>query len=424
MLIVNRNQVWFHATFVIALAIPTIASAQGFRNPPQDARAAGMGNAFTARADNASAVYYNPAGIAFLESPISVTGNLSIINPRYKNTTQEFRTEKRDFYIPDGFIATNLFNKYLSFGYGAFSEYGLGNSYPKDSPAAPLAYFSSLQTVDNRFTWALRAPKPLDWAAIGGGFDLLYGQTRTKSVTDFGALATGLPTGELGRARFSADGHAFGWHLGALVKAKRMHSAGISFASQMDINERGNFRLAGIPSSIAPVPELSFPATTKFVLPAKITAGYNFKPVDWFQVECDLTWLKFNKFKNVAINVDDPTGFVPSQTINFDFTNSWIWALGAELGPFKGFSLRSGWSYIQTPVPGSAFNSMIPDSDRNVASVGLGYKYKNISLDVCYAAVVVNKRKVNNTVGFPFTSINGTWKGFINQILMGASYAL
>lgn len=421
--IARQNRTCFVAAIVSVFIAPAIASAQGFRNPPQDARAAGMGNAFTARADNASAVYYNPAGIAFLESPLAVTGNLGIVDPRYKNTTQEFRTEKQDFYVPDGFVATNLFNKYLSFGYGAFSEFGLGNSYPKDSPAAPLAYMSSLQTVDNRFTWALRPPKPLDWTAIAGGFDLLYGQTRTKSTLDFGAF-TGVPTGQIGRTRFTGDGHAFGWHLAALAKAKKMHSAGITFASQMDINEHGHFRLAGIPSSIAPVPELSYPATTKFVLPARITAGYNFKPVDWFQVECDLTWLKFNKFKNVAINIDDPTGFMPSQVINFDFNNSWVWALGTELGPFKGVSLRSGWCYIQTPVPGSTFNSMIPDSDRNVATVGLGYTYKKISFDVCYAAVVVNKRKVNNSVGYPFTSINGTWKGFINQILMGASYAL
>ncbi|MEJ2745033.1 MAG: outer membrane protein transport protein [bacterium] len=423
MFITKKNRVCLIAAIISSILVPAIASAQAFRNPPQDARAAGMGNAFTARADNASAVYYNPAGIAFLESPLAVTGNLSIIDPRYKNTTQGFRSEKQDFYVPDGFIATNLFNKYLSFGYGAFSEFGLGNRYPKDSPAAPLAYMSSLQTVDNRFTWALRPPKPLDWVAIAGGFDLLYGQTRTKSTVDFGAL-TGSPTGQIGRTRFTGDGHAFGWHLAGLIKAKKMHSAGITFASQMDIDERGHFRLAGIPSSVAPVPELSFPAKTKFVLPARITAGYNFKPVDWFQVGCDLTWLKFNKFKNVAIDIEDPTGFMPGQVINFDFNNSWIWALGTELGPFKGFSFRTGWCYIQTPVPGSAFNSMIPDSDRNVATVGLGYQYKNISLDLCYAAIIVNKRKVNNSVGYPFTSINGTWKGFINQILLGASYAL
>lgn len=423
MSIARKNRVCFVAAVIATILVPAIASAQGFRNPPQDARAAGMGNAFAARADNASAVYYNPAGIAFQESPLSVTGNLSIIDPRFKNTTQGFRTEKKDFFVPDGFIATNLFNKYLSFGYGAFSEFGLGYTYPKDSPAAPLAYLSSLQTMDNRFTWALRPPKPLDWTAIAGGFDLLYGQTRTKSTIDLGAFA-GSPTGPISRARFTGEGHAFGWHLAALAKAKKMHSAGITFASQMDVNEHGHFRLAGIPSSIAPVPELSYPATSKFVLPARITAGYNFKPVDWFQVECDLTWLKYNKFKNVAIDIEDPTGFMPSQVINFDFTNSWVWALGAELGPFKGFSLRSGWCYIQTPVPGSTFNSMIPDSDRNVATVGLGYKYKKISFDVCYAAVVVNKRKVNNSVGYPFTSINGTWKGFINQIMMGASYAL
>ena len=409
---------------LLGLGTSTIASAQAFRNPPQDAKAAGMGNAFTARADNASAVYYNPAGIAFLDSPISTTANLSIIDPKYRNTTQDFRTSDQEFYIPDGFIATNLLNKYLSFGYGAFSEFGLANAYDKMSPAAPLGFFNSLKTEDNRFVWALRPPKPLDWGAIGGGFDLLYGESESKSAIDWGALTTGVPNGQAGRSKLLVGGHGFGWNLGGLLKMKRMHSLGLTFASQLDINEHGHAKLTGVPPSIAPVPELSFPAQSKFVLPARITGGYNFKPFDWFQIGFDVTWLKFSKFKRIAVNIEDPTGFMPERVIDFDFHDSWVYSLGGEIGPFKGFSLRSGWCHIQTPVPTKTFNTMIPDSDRNVASVGLGYKYKNLSLDVTYAAVVMSPRKVTNDVGFPFTSINGRWTGFTNQVMMGASYAL
>lgn len=409
---------------LLVIALPCSLSAQAFRNPPQDAKAAGMGNAFTAQADNASAVYYNPAGIAFLDSPLSTTANLSIIDPKYRNTTQKFRTSDEEFFVPDGFIATNLLNKYLSFGYGAFSEFGLGNSYDKTSPAAPLGFGNKLKTLDNRFVWALRPPKPMDQMAVGGGFDLLYGQTITKNYTDFGLFTQGMPTGEIGRTKFSADGHAFGWNLGGLFKCKKYHSFGITYASQMDINEKGHLKLSGLPASISPVPELSIPATSKFVLPMRLTSGYNFKPVDWFKFNFDVTWLKYSKFKDVNITVDDPFGLVPDQAINFDFHDSWVYALGAELGPFKGFALRSGWSHIQTPVPSHAFNTMIPDSDRNVWSIGAGYKYKNLSLDLCYAIVVLSPRVINNDVGYPFTSVNGRWKGITNQILMGASYAL
>src|SRR5271154_264571 len=50
-----------------ALLHPIGAWALGFRIPNQDAGAIARGNAFTATADNPSAIYYNPAGITQLE---------------------------------------------------------------------------------------------------------------------------------------------------------------------------------------------------------------------------------------------------------------------------------------------------------------------------------------------------------------------
>src|ERR1051326_5163843 len=54
----------------IALAIvlgTAQANAVGFRLPNQDPEGISRGNAFAATADNPSAIYYNPAGIAQLE---------------------------------------------------------------------------------------------------------------------------------------------------------------------------------------------------------------------------------------------------------------------------------------------------------------------------------------------------------------------
>ncbi len=52
---------------VVAVVCPQVASATGFRLPDQDAFATARGEAFAATADNASAVYYNPAGITQIQ---------------------------------------------------------------------------------------------------------------------------------------------------------------------------------------------------------------------------------------------------------------------------------------------------------------------------------------------------------------------
>src|SRR5688500_17253838 len=54
------------AALAFAFSLPASAFALGIRIADQDARATARGNAFTATADNPSAIYYNPAGITQL----------------------------------------------------------------------------------------------------------------------------------------------------------------------------------------------------------------------------------------------------------------------------------------------------------------------------------------------------------------------
>src|SRR5260370_38476301 len=53
-------------TFAVVASAVNV-SADGFRLPDQDAFATARGEAFAATADNASAIYYNPAGISQLK---------------------------------------------------------------------------------------------------------------------------------------------------------------------------------------------------------------------------------------------------------------------------------------------------------------------------------------------------------------------
>src|ERR1019366_5132548 len=63
-----KQNVRFTVLLAVSLAlVPAGANAGGFRLPNQDPDAIARGNAFVATADNPSATYYNPAGIAQLE---------------------------------------------------------------------------------------------------------------------------------------------------------------------------------------------------------------------------------------------------------------------------------------------------------------------------------------------------------------------
>jgi len=55
------------AVLIVLVFSATSAMAGGFRLPEAGAKAMGMGFAFTAQADDPSAIYFNPAGIVQLE---------------------------------------------------------------------------------------------------------------------------------------------------------------------------------------------------------------------------------------------------------------------------------------------------------------------------------------------------------------------
>src|SRR2546429_2735972 len=65
-------------TVVALLVCPSIGQATGFRIVDQSASATGQASAFTAQADDASAVYYNPAGMTQLRRVQVSLGTLLI----------------------------------------------------------------------------------------------------------------------------------------------------------------------------------------------------------------------------------------------------------------------------------------------------------------------------------------------------------
>src|SRR5271156_6739222 len=58
------------------IASATSVFALGFRNPDQDARATGQGEAFVAQADDASAIYYNPSGLTQIQGTEITSGGM------------------------------------------------------------------------------------------------------------------------------------------------------------------------------------------------------------------------------------------------------------------------------------------------------------------------------------------------------------
>ena len=122
------------AIIVVALSSMT-ALGNGPRLPDQDAFATARGEAFAATADNASAIYYNPAGISQLEGFNFRAGLYGIYLPMsYKSPSGRTFDNEKDLQA-----APQLFGTYkpegspITFGLGVYAPFGLGLKWAQDS---------------------------------------------------------------------------------------------------------------------------------------------------------------------------------------------------------------------------------------------------------------------------------------------------
>ena len=114
---------------LFAFASALSVSANGFRLGGQDAFATARGGAVVATADNASAVYYNPAGITQLEG-FNFRGGLyglyydPTFTPPPPKNTNTFHVKNQWAAVPQVFATYTPKDWPVSFGLGLYSPYG------------------------------------------------------------------------------------------------------------------------------------------------------------------------------------------------------------------------------------------------------------------------------------------------------------
>jgi len=137
------------------------ALAGGFQIGEMSSRATGMGNAFTAVADDASAAWYNPAGVAFSNGMQLMLGSSAIIAPGTDYTPnastvslpgfppQAATTSKsQTFFVPHAYYT--FWDKASNLG-GSISinaPFGLETDWSPSSSLASSSTFSRISMIN------------------------------------------------------------------------------------------------------------------------------------------------------------------------------------------------------------------------------------------------------------------------------------
>jgi long-chain fatty acid transport protein len=86
--------------------------------------------------------------------------------------------------------------------------------------------------------------------------------------------------------------------------------------------------------------------------------------------------------------------------------------------------VRGGYIYSENTVPNSTFSPTVPDSNRHIFSIGLGYATKRIGIDLAYQYSLSMDRTVRNSADTNFDGVgdlDGKWKSDGHALMISST---
>ena len=390
---------------LVALGLVTgavsTASAEGFAVSTLSARGGALGggpaSGMVARADDASAVAYNPAGLTQVEGTQIMGGLAAVALNLDISTDQTWTTNSHQVWpIPHFYLSHQLNDKFWA-GLGMFTRWGLGHSYPDGWAGSSLAgqrpggagtALKSITMLTSTINPTV-AYKLNDVWSVGAGVSYTWGYLSLNNQAYFGG-------DHIGDLRIhSENGRSFGYNLAVHAKFNEQWSAGLTYRSHERMKFNGSFRGRGqVPTVSGPIDASLMNSRGKatIVLPDVITLGVAYKPTDKLSFEADVAYTVWSRWRNLQVDFFNPS--TPDINQQKNWRDTWALSFSAEYWALDWLALRAGILYETSPLNGEAYHDyFIPTNGRLQYSAGLGLKYENWTLDFSYC--YMQEKEVN-----------------------------
>jgi long-chain fatty acid transport protein len=353
------------AVIVVLAAAPAFASGFGFYE--QGAKASGQAGAWVARADDASANWYNPAALVNLTGR-EVQFGFNYLQPG--NDTQFSPTSDPSKSIdavsngaaPGHFYFSQKINDRVAWGVGLNNPFGLMTEWD-DTDITPYSRSSELRTYLLNPNVAFKLGNY--WSvAVGADYISVEVRDYSRDLSIVGPVT----------ANLTGEGDAWGYNFALQFKMKSFSIAG-QYRSALRTELFGDFTVS------TPLTSSSQDATTYLDLPGQTMLGAAWTS-DRVDIEVGGYYTQWNYFKSLDITLPPATS--PAQTIPEYWEGSWSYRLGIAVRLDKGLKheLRIGGVLDETPIAPEYLRPSIPDADRMGYTLGYGYQAKRWGIDI------------------------------------------
>ncbi|MDP1836415.1 MAG: outer membrane protein transport protein [Chlamydiales bacterium] len=347
-----------------------------------DVRLASAGR--SARANDPSTVFSNPAGMSLLGGNTFQFG----IEPIYAHidfqpnasTTVSGNHGDGSTWLPSGsFFATTQVNDRLTAGFATCGYWGAGLNYGRNWVGR---YYVTEALMEGISAIPSLAFQVNDQFSVGVGANLMYSILLSKAAVN--NVLDGLPDGSvrLLDTRFGA-----GAILGALYQFSPGTRIGVQYTSPVKLHfrDKPKFHQVGptLTAALAATGLLDSTTRVTIQVPANVTASIYHEMAPRLAVMGDVGWQQWSKFNHVEIMVAD----LAATTLAFtpQYQDTWHVALGMEYCCANDLTVSAGVAYDTSMLTTSNRTFSLPIGHQWRFGTGLQYQYQEgILLDAAY----------------------------------------
>ncbi len=399
----------FLALAIVGFLVSSPAYPSGFQVMTHGARAAGMGLAYAGVGGDPTAIFFNPAGIGWMnhfEGYVGVNfltrteGQVVGANP-YPGEGAIAYEENNWYFFPDGYAVIPLTNE-LNFGLGGFAQYGLGLKWQDPNTTYNGMFISQNAVIQSLDTNAVFSYRLFPQLSIAVGADYRFSKVQLErnqgAINPFTGAVVPVAHVKLNSQLLSNGG--WGYNAGIMYKPVESISIGAAYRSAINIDYDGEATFTQRPTGnavldglvAASLPSGNPPVKTSIHFPSSINLGAGIQLGAGFLLALEADWTEWSTFQSLAISFPTLVGRDILRVT--DWQDSWAYRAGLEKKLGDAFAVRVGYYYDNSPQPDFDVSPLLPDADRNVFTAGFGYNTERWGFDVGALLIKFKERAI------------------------------
>ncbi len=406
----------------VSMCLASSVFAGGYRVATQGQKALGMGHTGVAMTDSSEVVFFNPAGMVFLEKDMDISGSVTLIDSESKYQNHDTNTAAQTdnpLGTPANFYLSTKYNEKLSYGLGLYTPYGNVVEWEKDWAGSHLVNNIELKAIYIQPTISYK---------FNDKYSVGFGPTYVTGLVEFNRnLTTSLVDENGNRSNVTIKGSgidAWGYNIGFLARPTEQFSVGISYRSQVDMEARGeSANFENIPPSL----QSTFPDTTfdaDLVLPAELTLGISYNLSSETVLSFDINRTYWSAYESLDVQFDNGAG-LSSNPRNYKDAN--IYRFGVQHALNESTTIRGGAYFDESPIQDGYFTPETPRNDSIGLTAGASY-YVTKSLELDFSFLYLMFDEFNGSYDHykqsdgSIISFSGEYKSTVMAIGFGLNY--